>query len=173
MLPAAVEFAAQLRLARFEARPNSFHQEITMFRSTRSTVASLTVAASLVLLAACSTPLFGGGNSVTLTGANEVPAVQTSATGTGTITIAADGSVSGSITVTGMAPTAGHIHQGAPGVNGPVIVPFTQDGNTFTAPAGAKLTETQMAAYRAGNLYVNVHSAGHPAGEIRAQLKAP
>jgi hypothetical protein len=147
------------------------HQEITMFRPTRSTVASLAVAASLVLLAACST-LFGGGNSVTLTGANEVPAVATSATGTGTITIAADGSVSGSITVTGMAPTAGHIHQGAVGVNGPVIVPFTQDGNTFTAPAGAKLTETQMAAYRAGNLYVNVHSAGHPAGEIRAQLKA-
>lgn len=142
-----------------------------MFRPTRSTFASITVAASLALLAACST-LFGGGNSVTLTGANEVPAVATSATGTGTITIAADGSVSGSMTVTGMAPTAGHIHQGAPGVNGPVIVPFTQSGNTFTAPPGAKLTESQMAAYRAGNLYVNVHSAAHPGGEIRAQLKA-
>ena len=142
-----------------------------MLRITRKTVAGLAVAAGLAAVAACSS-IMGGGNSVTLTGANEDPAVTTSASGTGTITIAADGAVSGSMTVTGMAPTAGHIHQGAPGVNGPVIVPFTQSGNTFTAPPGAKLTEAQLAAYRAGNLYVNVHSAAHPAGEIRAQLKA-
>jgi len=129
--------------------------------------------AGLLALAACSTvsSMMGGGGSVTLSGANEVPAVATSAGGTATIIIAADGSVSGSMTVTGMAPTMGHIHQGAPGVNGPVIVPFVQDGNTFTAPPGAKLTESQLAAYRAGNLYVIAHSAAHPPGEMRAQLK--
>jgi len=42
--------------------------------------------------------------------------------------------------------------------------------NHFTAPAGAKLTEEQYEAYKAGKLYVNVHSKQHPAGEIRAQL---
>ena len=51
-------------------------------------------------------------------------------------------------------------------------MPFVQNGNTFTSAPGAKLTETQLAAYRAGNLYFNVHSAAHPGGEIRAQLKA-
>jgi hypothetical protein len=146
-----------------------------MFRSNRKTVARFIASAAIVTLAACSSlPFMGGGSDkVTLTGANEVPAVTTSATAVSTVAIAADGTVSGSIVVTGMAPTMGHIHQGAVGVNGPVIVPFKQDGNTFAPAPGTKLTEAQLAAYRAGNLYVNVHSAAHPGGEIRAQLKAP
>ena len=109
---------------------------------------------------------------IVLSGSNEVPPVTTSASGTGTVTINPDHSVSASITVTGMTATASHIHEGAAGANGPVIVPFTKSGdNTFTAPAGAKLTDSQYASYKAGNLYVNVHSAQHPGGEIRAQLK--
>jgi hypothetical protein len=110
---------------------------------------------------------------VTLSGANEVPPVTTSASGSGTITIGDDGSVSGSVTTTGMAGNAAHIHQGAAGTNGPVIVPFQKDGDTDTykAPAGAKLTEAQMASFKAGELYFNVHSAAHPGGEIRGQLK--
>ena len=142
-----------------------------MNRSIRNIAAGFAVVGLLALGACASMNPFADKDKVTLAGANEVPAVTTSASGAGTISIAADGSVSGSITVTGIAATAGHIHQGAVGINGPVIVPFTQNGNTFTAPPGAKLTETQMAAYRAGNLYVNVHSAAHPGGEIRAQLK--
>ena len=143
-----------------------------MIRSIRNTAAGFAVVGLLALGACASLNPFADKDRVTLSGANEVPAVNTSAAGTGTITIANDGAVSGSVTVTGIAATAGHIHQGAVGINGPVIVPFVQSGNTFTAPPGAKLTETQMAAYRAGNLYVNVHSAAHPGGEIRAQLKA-
>lgn len=143
-----------------------------MVRHFRNTAAGFAAAAVLVALAACSSLMPGGSNDkVTLTGAQETPPVVTSATGSGSIKIADDGAVTGSVTVTGMAPTMGHIHQGAPGVAGPVIVPFKQDGNTFTAAPGAKLTDTQLAAYRAGNLYFNVHSAAHPAGEIRGQLK--
>ena len=139
----------------------------------RSTATRLVLVAGALTLAACSSMMAGmHSDSVTLTGANEVPAITTSASGTGAMMIATDGSVTGSITVTGMEPTMAHIHQGAPGANGPVIVPLTQSGNVFTAPAGAKLTEAQMAAYRAGNLYLNVHSAAHPAGQIRAQLKS-
>ena len=108
---------------------------------------------------------------VTLSGANEVPPVTTSAAGSGTITIADDGSVSGSINSTGVAGTAAHIHEGAAGKNGPVIVPLTKDGDSYKVPAGAKLTAAQMASFKGGNLYVNVHSAANPNGEIRAQLK--
>ncbi len=108
---------------------------------------------------------------VTLSGANEVPPVTTSATGEGTISIADDGAVTGSVSTKGVAGTAAHNHIAAAGKNGPVIVPFTKDGDTYKAPAGAKLNADQMKAFKAGELYFNVHSAANPGGEIRGQLK--
>ena len=108
---------------------------------------------------------------VNLSGANEVPPVTTSATGDGTITVADDGAVSGSVTTKGIQGTAAHIHAGAAGKNGPVVVPFTKDGDTYKAAAGAKLNPDQMKAFKAGELYFNVHSAANPNGEIRGQLK--
>jgi hypothetical protein len=127
-------------------------------------------------LASCSTMsnMMGGGGAqtVTLSGANEVPPASTNAAGTGKVTVNSDREVTANITVTGMTATAAHIHEGAPGANGPVVVPFTKTGdNQFSAPAGAKLTEAQYASYKAGKLYVNVHSAKNPGGEVRAQLK--
>lgn len=112
------------------------------------------------------------GQQVNLTGSMEVPAVMSNASGTGNVTVAADCSVTARITVSGMMATASHIHQGAAGSNGPVIVPFVKQGDdTFVAAPGAKMTEEQCKAFRAGNTYVNVHSARNPGGEIRAQLK--
>ena len=108
---------------------------------------------------------------VKLSGDQEVPAVKSAGAAAGAITIGDDGAVSGSVTATGFTPTAAHIHQAAAGKNGPVIVPFTKDGDKFSAPAGAKLTPDQMKAYKAGELYVNVHSAANPGGEVRAQLQ--
>ena len=108
---------------------------------------------------------------VKLSGDQEVPAVKSAGAAAGAITIGDDGAVSGSVTATGFTPTAAHIHQAAAGKNGPVIVPFTKEGDKFSAPAGAKLTPDQIKAYKAGELYVNVHSAANPGGEVRAQLK--
>jgi predicted small secreted protein len=129
--------------------------------------------AGAVILASCSTMhgMMGGGGNVKLTAANEVPPSSSSAAGTGTVMIGDDRSVKADITVTGMTATAAHIHEGAMGANGKVIVPLTKEGdNHFVSPAGAMLTQEQYDAYKAGNLYVNVHSAAHPGGEVRAQL---
>jgi hypothetical protein len=108
---------------------------------------------------------------VTLAGDQEVPSIESAGSGTGTITVGADKSVQGSVTTKGIAGTAAHIHEAAVGKNGPVVIPLEKKGDTYTVPANAKLTDAQFASFKAGNLYVNVHTAAHPDGEIRAQLK--
>lgn len=109
---------------------------------------------------------------VTLTGSQEAPPVATSASGTGSIMVGPDGTVSGSVTTTGIDGTMAHIHEAPMGQNGPVIVPFakTADG-VWSVPAGAKLTDAQLQSLKSGNLYINIHSAANKGGEIRAQLK--
>jgi hypothetical protein len=124
-----------------------------------------------VALAVGSGSVLAESMNVKLSGDQEVPPVKSSGSGSGTITINDDGSVSGSVTATGFTPTAAHIHEAAAGKNGPVIVPFTKDGDKFGPAAGAKLTPDQLKAFKAGNLYVNIHSAANPGGEVRAQLK--
>ena len=130
------------------------------------------VSISFVVLAGCASDSYQQSNKLSLTGAQEVPPVTTSASGSGTITVGADKSVSGSVTTSGIAATAAHIHEGAMGANGPVIVPLAKTSdNVWSVAAGAKLTDAQYDSYKAGKLYVNVHSAANKGGEIRAQLK--
>ncbi|MGH8599139.1 MAG: CHRD domain-containing protein [Burkholderiales bacterium] len=131
----------------------------------------------VVAVAAFSLALYSGlalGESikVTLSGDQEVPAVKTSASGSGTITFNSDKTVSGSVKTTGVKATMAHIHEAPAGKNGPIIIPLTKSGdNTWSVPAGAKLTDDQYKAFKNGGLYVNVHSDAHKAGEIRAQIK--
>jgi hypothetical protein len=143
-----------------------------MHAQTRTFMLAL-IAASALALTGCQTVKgWVGGGKIQLTGAQEVPAVKSDAKGTADIKVAADKTVSGSVTTTGVNGVAAHIHQGATGRNGPVIVPLTKKGDgAWTVPAGAKLTDAQYEAYKAGDLYVNVHSPAHKGGEIRAQLK--
>ena len=128
-----------------------------------------------LLLAGCgSMPSWMGGGQtvhVDLGGSQEVPPESVDGTGTGTFVIASDGSMSGSITTTDVAGIAAHIHEGPIGKNGPVIIPLQKTApNVWSVPKGAKLTDTQMAAFKRGDLYVNVHTARHRGGEVRAQI---
>lgn len=111
------------------------------------------------------------GSNVLLNGRQEVPPVNTAATGSGTIAVLMDRSVSGSVITSGVAGTAAHIHLAAPGQNGPVIIPLNKTAdNTWSVPPSIRLNDAQYEAFRLGNLYVNVHSAANPGGEIRGQL---
>jgi hypothetical protein len=116
-----------------------------------------------------------GGNqplTVKMTGAQEVPPVNTAASGTGTITVGEDRSVSGRIMTQGVNGVAAHIHEAAAGQNGPVIVPMDKTGeNEWSTKPGAKLTDAQFEAYKAGRLYFNVHSPTNKGGEIRGQIQ--
>ena len=130
---------------------------------------------SYVLVAAALTgcaSMAGDSLSLRMTGAEEVPPVSTSASGTGTIRVTDDRDVSGSFKTQGGAFTAAHIHEGAAGANGPVVVPMDKTGdNEWSTKAGAKLTESQFEAYKAGRLYFNVHTAQNKGGEIRGQIR--
>ena len=131
-----------------------------------------TIAAAGIVLAAFSTVALGDEVRVTLSGDYEVPPVKTMASGSGMIIINPDMSVSGTIVTTGLAGTMAHIHQGALGKNGPVIVPLAKNGEYgWVVPAGSKFTDAQYQAYKSGDLYVNVHTAENKGGEIRGQLK--
>ena len=120
-----------------------------------------------------------------LSSANEVPAVGGNASGTGTFTLSGR-SLSYVITVAGLSgPTAAsHIHQGAAGQNGGILVPFTaaavQSGQVAsgTIDLNQPITNGQtsisgdslLKLLNAGLLYTNVHTAANPNGEIRGQI---
>ena len=131
-----------------------------------------------LVLAACGGGGGGGSSSVkifktvTLNGAQENPAVTTAATGSGVLVIDSEsGEISGSINTFGISGSAAHIHTGAVGTNGAILIPLEQSSTgVWTVASGAKLTTEQMDALRAGTLYVNVHTPANPGGEIRGQL---
>ena len=111
-----------------------------------------------------------GAIGVKLTGAEEVPPLSVPGSGSGSFRVAEDGSITGSVTTKDVQGTMAHIHQGAKGQNGPVIIPLTKSGDTYTVPAGAKLNDAQLKAFKDGGLYVNVHTAANKGGEVRGQL---
>jgi hypothetical protein len=112
-----------------------------------------------------------GALSVKLTGAEEVPPLSVPGSGSGSFRVAEDGTISGSVTTKDVEGTMAHIHRGAKGANGPVIVPLDKQGDTYSVPAGRKLTPEQMNDLKAGNLYVNVHTNRNKGGEVRGQLQ--
>lgn len=147
-----------------------------MFQSTRTLRRALLLGAgaAALMLGACTyipTSLYGDRVNVKLAGSNEVPPVDVPGSGSGYVAVTKEGAVTGKITTTDVAGIAAHIHMGAAGKNGPIIIPLKkEDANTWVVPEGAKLTDAQMEAYKKGDLYVNVHTARHRGGEVRAQI---
>jgi hypothetical protein len=114
--------------------------------------------------------------SGSLTGSQEVPAVTTSATGTLTGTYDRSTKVLNySITFSGLTPTIGHFHIGAPGAMGPVTLPFAFNNSAktgFVSPitGSATLTSDQVTALLGNMLYANLHTTANNGGEIRADV---
>jgi len=129
----------------------------------------------LALVLACSTLVSANvlAQDLRLTGDQEVPPNASTVVGTGTIRVDADGNVSGTISAPLLKqPRAAHIHLGAPGQSGPPIITLNGgDPGTWTVPEGAKLTPEQLQEYKAGHLYVNMHTEAYPGGELRTQLR--
>jgi hypothetical protein len=145
----------------------------------KNVTAKFVLAIALVALAGCAgvrdkMPDWmpgSGAIKVSLTGAEEVPPLSVSGSGSGSFRVTEDGTITGSVTTKDVQGTAGHIHRGAKGQNGPIMIPLDKNGDTYSVPAGRKLTPQQMDDLKAGNLYVNVHTARNKGGEVRGQLQ--
>ena len=138
-------------------------------------IAKLILAGAALALSACSSmPDWmpgSGAIKVSLSGTEQVPPLNVPGSGSGSFRVADDGTITGSVTTKDVQGTMAHIHRGAKGTNGPVIVPLDKKGDTYSVPAGRKLTPEQIADQKAGRLYVNVHTERNKGGEVRGQLQ--
>ena len=142
-------------------------------------IVKLLLAFAVVSLAGCSTyrdnaPAWMPGSSainVKLSGSEEVPPLNVSGSGSGTFRVAEDGTITGSVTTKDVEGTMAHIHRGAKGTNGPILIPLEKKDHTYSVPAGRKLTAEQLQLLKSGQLYVNVHTAKNKGGEVRGQLQ--
>lgn len=104
-----------------------------------------------------------------LEGAQQAPPVVTSAEGTCLADLASDAtSLAVACEHSVSEPTMVHLHQGSAGTNGPVIHHFTD----LTSPISENvpLSPEHVANLAGSLLYVNVHSATVPDGEVRGQV---
>ncbi len=109
--------------------------------------------------------------TASLSGIREVPPVVTSATGTGTFTLRADG-LHYDITVRGLSGsliTGAHFHHGDIGEEGDILETITFTG-TRAVGTWTAMTANERDDLLNGDVYVNVHTAAHPDGEIRGQV---
>jgi len=117
--------------------------------------------------------------TVPLTGAEQVPPVETPAKGSAAITYdSATRVVTWTITYTGLSAPATMAHFHGPtekGKNAPVLIWLSTKGSPAESPfkGEATLTPEQAQQFTAGEWYINVHTQAHPGGEIRAQVVPP
>lgn len=106
----------------------------------------------------------------TLNGTQEVPSLVSTSSGTGSFSLT-ETSLTYDITIRSLsgAITAAHFHLGSVGVSGDVMKPISFIGMRAQG-AWTNLTDAERDAILDGRIYVNVHTAAHPNGEIRGQV---
>lgn len=126
-----------------------------------------------------------------MSGINEVPSVDTKATGQTTFrTVNNDTTIKYKVNITGFSDATGaHIHMGKAGTNGDIIVDLLKNskknptklgmairGNITDSSLGGPLKGKTLAdlvsAVKNGDTYINVHTPGHSNGEIRGQIES-
>ncbi len=141
----------------------------------RIAIASI-LATGALAIAGCgmmnSSKSMGGAMTIPLAGQNEVPPNASGGSGTGKVEL--DGNViKWTVTYSGTTGpvTAGHFHgPAAAGANAGVVVPFA---GPLASPivGSATLTPAQVDQVKQGLWYINLHTATHPGGELRGQVK--
>jgi hypothetical protein len=151
----------------------------------------IAVAALLPIVAACGDDPVSPATSftATLTGANEVPAVATTATGSATLSVSG-AAITYQVNVIGLSNAlVAHIHVAQAGANGPVRLNLCGTGapepactsgtavlatgtNGTIVPPSAITFDSLLSAMRTGGAYVNVHTSANQGGEIRGQIVA-
>lgn len=137
--------------------------------------------------------VYEGGDQfgASLTGAEEVPPLETTGGAVVQLVLNADGSLSYELRATGpiQNATAAHVHLGARAQNGPVVLFLfgssagqnfaagdliasgtVNDTNVIARPGFAPTIANLVARMRQGRAYVNLHTTAHPGGEIRGQV---
>ena len=117
----------------------------------------------------------GAGFAVKLDGSQETPPVTTSASGTASVILNPDATVTFDETVTGLTPSAAHFHNGAIGVAAGVVksIPLTNNtasGTWSSSDATQPFTDALLRELVKGRLYLNAHTSTNPGGEIRGQV---
>lgn len=124
--------------------------------------------------------------STVLSGDQEVPPVDTEATGIADFSPSNDGNgIDYTITASDIeGATAGHIHFGIEGQNGPIVVTLfdfdspqdevSESGTITSDDLSGTLEGMQISdlvdAFNDGNAYANIHTQQNPNGEIRGQI---
>ncbi|MNZ93094.1 CHRD domain protein [compost metagenome] len=115
------------------------------------------------------------GADVDLSPDNQVPPIVSGASGHAMVRISTDKILFSHITVenldAGDALVIAHIHNGAPGVNGPVIINLADDASQFGLNQERAISDSQFDLLFSNPLYVNAHSTMFPAGVVRGPLK--
>jgi hypothetical protein len=129
---------------------------------------------TVVAVAALATMAFAATKTLTtnMNGSQETPKGPSTAKGTAKVTLnSTTGQVCFKLTWSGIGtPTASHIHQGAAGKSGPVVLPLFSGTPKHSACVTASKSLVGKILKKPANYYVNVHTSKYPNGAVRGQL---